>query len=402
MASVKLLLNKYRARRDGTYPLVFQLIHRRQKKLLYTSYKLYPEEFDDRNGKVLYLSDARYNQREIRRINRELRLQRKSIDRHIETLELRREEYCVADVIFRYRIEHDSLSLLHYMDMQIERKRALNRFGMTAALQSTRTSLATFIGLRMVHLQDLSGPFVREYEEFLLRRGVCPNTVCFYMRNLKSVYRQALLDGYPMSPVDPFHYVRIKQVKTVKRALERDILRRIVQADFSQFPHLDMARDLFLFSFFCRGMPFVDIVYLKKNDINDGVIGYRRHKTNQWLQIAVMPQLERLIRKYENPSPYVFPILTDTSVQEQHRLYRLALERTNRNLKRVAQMCDVPISLSTYHARHSWATQAKNIGTPIAVISEGLGHTSEKTTRIYLKEFDRSVVDAVNEKVSAL
>ena len=273
---------------------------------------------------------------------------------------------------------------------------------MAAALQSTRTSLATFIGLRMVHLQDLNGPFVRGYEEFLLRRGVCPNTVCFYMRNLKSVYYQALLDGYPMSPTNPFHYVRIKQAKTVKRALERDTLRRIVQADFSRFPHLDMARDLFLFSFFCRGMPFVDIVYLKKSDINNGVIGYRRHKTNQWLQIAVMPQLERLIRKYENPSSYVFPILTDSSMQEQHRLYRLALERTNRNLKQVARMCDVPILLSTYHARHSWATQAKNTGAPIAVISEGLGHTSEKTTRIYLKEFDRSIVDAVNEKVSAL
>lgn len=402
MASVKLLLNKCRARHDGTYPLVFQLIHRRQKKLLYTSYKLYPEEFDDRSGKVLYISDARYSQREIRRINRDLCLQRKSLDGHIETLELRRDEYSVADVISRYRIEHDSLSLLRYMDMQIERKQHQDKYGMATALRSTRSSLAAFIGLRIVHLKDLDGSFIRNYEDFLTRRGVCSNTICYYMRNLKAVFNQAVQDGHSMTTANPFRFIRVRQSKTVKRALERDKLRRLSAVDFSKYPHLDMARDIFLFGFYCRGMSFVDILHLRKSDINNGVIGYRRHKTNQWLQIAVTPQLERLIRKYDNPSPYVFPILEDAPAKEQYRLYRLALERVNRNLKRVAKMCDVGISITTHMSRHSWATQAKEAGASITIISEGLGHTSEKTTRIYLKEFDRSVVDAINEKITAL
>ena len=113
MASVKLLLNKYRARRDGTYPLVFQLIHNHQKRLLYTPYKLYPEEFDVRNGRVLHLSNDRRNLLEVKRINHDLTLQRKSLDKHIEALEPRREEYTAADVLFRYQVEHDNLSLLH-------------------------------------------------------------------------------------------------------------------------------------------------------------------------------------------------------------------------------------------------------------------------------------------------
>ena len=402
MASVKLLLNKYRARRDGTYPLVFQLIHNRQKKLLYTPYKLYSDEFDAKKGKVLHVSDERRNEREVRRINRDLTMQRKSIERHIETLELRRAEYSAADVVFRYRIEHDSMSLLNYMDMQIERKQSQDKYGMAAALHSTRASLAAFIGLRIVRLNDLNTPFVREYEDFLMRRGVCPNTICYYMRNLKSVFNQAVQDGHSMTIANPFRFVRIKQTKTVKRALERDKLRLLSNIDFSRYPHLDMARDIFLFGFYCRGMSFVDVLHLRKCDVINGVIGYRRHKTNQWLQIAVTPQLERLMRKYENPSQFVFPILADVPAKEQYHLYRLALECVNRNLKRVAKMCNVEISITTHMSRHSWATQAKEVGVPVAVISEGLGHTSEKTTRIYLKEFERSIVDAVNEKVTAL
>ena len=402
MASIKLLLNKYRARRDGTYPLIFQIIHNRQKKLLYTPYKLYPDEFDVKKSKVLHLSDERRNVREVRRINRDLTLQRKSLDKHIETLELQREAYSAADIIFRYRIEHDSLNLLHYVDMQIERKQNQGKYGMAAALCSTRSSLTAFIGLRIVHLNDLNAPFVRDYEDFLMRRGVCPNTICYYMRNLKSVFNQAVQDGHSMTTANPFRFVRVKQAKTVKRALGRNELRKLSDIDFSRYPHLDMARDIFLFGFYCRGMSFVDVLHLRKSDVNNGVISYCRHKTNQWLQIAVTQQLERLMRKYDTPSQFVFPIMEDVPKKEQYRLYRLALERVNRNLKRVAKMCNVEISITTHMSRHSWATQAKEAGAPIAVISEGLGDTSEKTTRIYLKEFDRSVVDAVNEKVTML
>lgn len=402
MASVKLLLNKCRIRMDGTYPLVFQIIHHRKKKLMYTSYKLYPEEFDERNGKLIYIPGGRWRSREVARINKTLDLQNQSFRRYITILEQQNRPFDVAEIAFRYSLEQDQLGLLRYMDHQIEHKLTMNKFGMAAALKSTRSSLASFIGRRIVHLSDLNVAFVQAYEEFLIQRGVCPNTICFYMRNLKSIYNHALLEGY-MSVDNPFRFTRVKASKTIKRALDRETLRRLANEDLSSWPNLDMARDLFMFSFFCRGMPFVDIIYLRKSDICNGVISYRRHKTNQWLQIAITPQLACLLSKYANPTEYVFPILKDNcSIQEQHRMYRLALECENRNLKQVARICDIPIPLTTYHARHSWATQAKNVGAPITVISEGLGHTSEKTTRIYLKELDRRVVDAINEKVSLL
>ena len=403
MTSVKLKLNRDRVLRDGTYPLVFQLIRQRRKKLIYTPFKLCEEEFDEEHGKVLCLSGGLRSPGEVRRMNRDIAQQRRSIDRHIETLELRRENYTAADVVFRYRVEHDGLSLLHYMDRQIGERERSERFGSVAALRSTRSSVAAFLGPRIAGLADVDGAFVRDYEAWLLRRGVCPNTVCYYMRNLKSVYNQAVLDGYPVCASSPLRFLHVRPQRTVKRALNREALRRIAAADFTAHPHLDMARDLFLFSFFSRGMPFVDVVFLQKSAVRGGVISYRRHKTGQWLHVEVTPQLERLMEKYANDSPWVFPLLEGAGDKlAQYRGYRLALERVNRNLKRVAQKCGLDTVLTAYVARHSWATLAKESGAPVAVISEGLGHTSEKTTQIYLKEFDRRVVDRVNRLVSSL
>ena len=180
-------------------------------------------------------------------------------------------------------------------------------------------------------------------------------------------------------------------------------MRRIADIDLSAYPHLEQARDLFMFSFFSRGMPFVDMVFLQKSAVSGGVISYRRHKTNQWLHVEVTPQLKTLMEKYANDSPWVFPLLEGTGDKlAQYKHYRLALERVNRNLKRVAQKCNLDIVLTAYVARHSWATLARESGAPVAVISEGLGHTSEKTTQIYLKEFDRQIVDRVNRIVSSL
>lgn len=403
MTSVKLKLNKDRIRRDGTYPLVFQLIHLRRKKLIYTPFKLHEDEFDEEHGKVLCVPNGLRPPREIRRMNREIARQRRSIDGHIETLESRRESYTVADVVFRYQVEHDSLSLLHYIDLQIKQRECSGRFGSVAALRSTRSSVAAFLGSKIAVLADVNGTFVRDYEAWLLRRGVCPNTVCYYMRNLKSVYNQAMLDGYPVCCNNPFRFVYVRPQRTVKRALDRDAMRRIADIDLSAYPHLEQARDLFMFSFFSRGMPFVDMVFLQKSAVSGGVISYRRHKTNQWLHVEVTPQLKTLMEKYANDSPWVFPLLEGTGDKlAQYKHYRLALERVNRNLKRVAQKCNLDTVLTAYVARHSWATLARESGAPVAVISKGLGHTSEKTTQIYLKEFDRQIVDRVNRIVSSL
>ncbi len=118
-----------------------------------------------------------------------------------------------------------------------------------------------------------------------------------------------------------------------------------------------------MFSFFCRGMPFVDVIYLQKHSLCDGVLGYARHKTGQWLQVALTPRLQTLIDKYACPSsPYVFASLCGEDEWQLRCQYRTVLERVNRNLKRLGRLCSIATPLTTYVARHTWATLAKGIG----------------------------------------
>ena len=393
------MLNTSRSLKDGSYPLVFQIIHRRKKKLIYSPYKLFLTEFDEKNQKVRITSDSTKPLKEIRSINNAIVRQRKDIEKHIEELEKKKEIYTVEDILFRYRTEHNPLSLLNYIDSQILRKRQLGKDGTAAAYQSTRTSIATLIGQREFSIRDLNSAFLREYEQFLRCRSVCNNTICFYMRNLKSLYNQAIADGHQLPKENPFKNIHVTPRKTVKRALSKELLRRMVELDFTHKKHLELARDIFLFSFYSRGMSFIDIIFLKRPK---SMIDYHRKKTNQSLHISLTPQLVGLIEKYRSESEYVFPILDPNSPIALYKQYRLALERVNRNLKQIGNLLELEINLTTYVARHSWATQAKKGGAPIAVISEGLGHTSEQTTRIYLKEFDQRVVDELNETVSRL
>ena len=388
--------------KNGAYPLVFQLIHRRQKKLIYTSYKLFEEEFDVQKQAVRFVCQSWRDAREVRRLNGEIRRLSAELNACIRALEARGAVYTVSDIVARYRIDRSGLNLLHYLDLQAEGKHALKRFGTESALRHTRASVAEFSGMRAVNISEVDVRFVSRYEAFLYNRGVSPNTVCYYMRNLKSVFRQAKAEGYRVSVDDPFENIRSKPRKTAKRALMREEIQRIYRADLARYPHLELARDIFMFSFFCRGMPFVDVVYLKKVNVNNGVIGYFRHKTDQWLQVSLTPQLSRLIDKYASASEYVFPVLFGRDDWSLHCQYRKVLERVNRNLKHLGKMCEINTVLTTYVARHTWATLAKEMGASAAVISEGLGHTTEKTTRIYLKEFDHRVVDRVNERVSQI
>ena len=166
--------------------------------------------------------------------------------------------------------------------------------------------------------------------------------------------------------------------------------------DLSRTPALDYARDMFMMSFCLRGMSFIDMAFLKKTDLKDGYVTYRRRKTGQLLVIEWTREMQRILDKYPaNESCYLLPVIRRTGTNERS-VYRNAAYSINRSLKRVAPMAGVTIPLTLYVARHSWASAAKAKGIPVSVISEGMGHDSEATTQIYLAALDTSAVDRAN------
>ena len=163
---------------------------------------------------------------------------------------------------------------------------------------------------------------------------------------------------------------------------------------------MSLARDLFLFSFYTRGMSFVDMAYLRRGHIRDGRIRYVRRKTGQEIVIRVEPEMQRIIERYaDGERPYVFPVLKSENPEKAYAEYRTALTYYNRLLKRLCTLAGIPQRLSFYTARHSWATAARNHQVPVSVISAGMGHTSERTTQIYLTMLENSLIDNANRGI---
>ena len=403
ITSVKLMLNKSRILNNGSYPLVFQVIHNRRKKLLYTGYRMKEEVFDESEGKIMNGVGSTFTATEVVKMNRELRKMRNQIDIRIRQLERTREEFTVEDILTQnaFGTGKSQFYLLRYINAQIERKQELKKVGMAAAYKSTRSSLAKFIGRPDVRMSEVDLAFVRRYEDFLYSNGASGNTVSYYLRNLRSLYNQAVTDGYHPRGEYPFAKAQTRPAKTVKRALSRTDMQNLADLNLENEPELEFTRDLYLFSFYAQGMAFVDIVLLRKSDICNGVLTYSRHKSKQLIRIVVTPQMQGVIDKYNTENEYLFPIISG-EYASGYQKYRLALGRINRHLKKIAVVADIKVPLTTYTARHTWATLARDYGAPISVISAGLGHTSEEMTRVYLKDFDVSMLNQVNSIVTNL
>ena len=403
ITSVKLMLNKSRILNNGSYPLVFQVIHNRRKKLLYTGYRMKEEVFDESEGKIMNGVGSTFTATEVVKMNRELRKMRNQIDIRIRQLERTREEFAVEDILTQnaFGTGKSQFYLLRYINAQIERKQELKKVGMAAAYKSTRSSLAKFIGRPDVRMSEVDLAFVRRYEDFLYSNGASGNTVSYYLRNLRSLYNQAVTDGYHPRGEYPFAKAQTRPAKTVKRALSRTDMQNLADLNLENEPELEFTRDLYLFSFYAQGMAFVDIVLLKKTDICNGVLTYSRHKSKQLIRIVVTPQMQGVIDKYNTENEYLFPIISG-EYASGYQKYRLALGRINRHLKKIAVVAEIKVPLTTYTARHTWATLARDYGAPISVISAGLGHTSEEMTRVYLKDFDVSMLNQVNSIVTNL
>lgn len=289
--------------------------------------------------------------------------------------------------------------LSDYMRELIGQLRLEGRYGTAKNYEKTLRVFNEFMGGRELPLTAMNSRTIAEYNTYLLRRGLLRNSISFYMRILKAVYNKAVRRRL-VRQAFPFSEVYTGVDATRKRAIDESLLSRLNSMELPSGTALALARDIFIFSYCARGMAFVDISYLLKTDCLNGVIGYTRRKTGQLLTVRVEPIMQRIIERNTSPtSPYLFPILTSDDSAEAYRQYLAALNNYNYQLGKLSILLNSGCKLTSYTARHSWATAARNHNVPLSVISAGMGHTSEQTTRIYLAAFDNSVIDEANKGI---
>ena len=393
MASIKVKF-KPSAVTDHEGTIYYQIIHERKVRQLFTCYKVFPIEWDDKRSMVTTIQNSE-RKSHILSIREHIRwdVERLTkIDRKFGKDGL---SYTVDDVVEEFNRYANDYTLFNCMESAIIKLKQNGKVRTAETYIVTLNSFKKFRNQEDIMLDCLTSEIMEAYEAWQQGRGVSPNTISFYARILRAVYNRAVEQDI-IEDRNPFRHVYTGVDKTVKRALPLATIKKIKALDLSLTPSLEFARDMFIMSFYLRGMSFIDMAFLKKTDLRNGSITYRRRKTNQQLIIEWTKEMQIILDKYpENASDYLLPIIRNPGTNERCT-YRNVGYNINHNLKSIANMVGVQIPLTLYVARHSWASAAKAKGIPLSVISEGMGHDSEATTQIYLASLDTSVVDKAN------
>ncbi|MCC8114364.1 MAG: site-specific integrase [Bacteroidales bacterium] len=257
-------------------------------------------------------------------------------------------------------------------------------------------------GFEELPLADTDGLAMASLQSAMAADGLNPNTIACYMRKMRHAYFVAV-EKKIVKDARPFARIHTATTPTVKRSLLPEDMKRIRLIPLKD-PSMAFARDIFLFLYYCQGMSFVDASNLLKTDVCNESFTFRRQKTGQLIYVKLPPQAREIIERLSvKDSPYLLPILDNPAdAEEKVRQLTAVHRRINRNLKRIAKMADIPVNLTTYVARHTWATAAYWCGIAVSVISASLGHTSERTTRIYLADLDPTAIETATLTVANL
>lgn len=389
------------SRQGGEGALFFQIIHQRCTRQVNTGYKLYPEEWDLSKSCVIVpvrIDDYRYDY-----------LQKLNIQLHEETARLRsiivkfdREgvHYTTDDIVNEFHDIKDYSGFLAFADEVIKQKMKSGHQRTATEYLTAVNNLRKFLSDRPdIPLEGVDSSLIEEFESWLKANGLCPNSTSAYMRCLRAIFNKAVEQGLTWQR-NPFRLVYTGVDKTKKRALHPRTIAQIRDYDLALYPNEDLARDIFMFCFFTRGMSLIDVAFLQKSDLQDGYFIYTRQKTGQKIRVTWKPQMQAIVDKYKNEtkdSAFLLPLINGQ--EKDRRQYDNAQHRINRYLKKLAKLIGLSEDLTTYVARHSWASSAQYNSVPIGTISQAMGHDSEHTTRIYLADLDTSDIDEANDKV---
>ena len=385
--------------REGT--LYFQIIHGRVARQINTGYRLFPSEWDGRMSEIILPVSGDARRSLLLALKERMEKDIRRLESIIAGLERSGGTYPAGRVIelFHNPPPEDSHNFMAFGKRLVEE---LERVGKKRTAERYTTVLNSFTRFRGrdgdIPLEDIGSTLMLEYEAWLKDKGICPNSTSYYMRNLRAVYNRAV-DRELTVQRSPFKHVYTGIDKTVKRAVPLKAVRMIRDLDLRLSPGMEYARDMFMLSFYTRGMSFVDIAYLKKADLKSGVLTYRRQKTGRRLSIKWEKPMQEIVSRYDTSgTPYLLPVIRDMRT-DGRKQYKSAAHRVNRLLKKLGMRLGLAIPLTMYVARHGWASIAKSRNIPVSIISEAMGHDSEKTTLIYLASLDTSAIDKANSLI---
>ena len=377
--------------------ICLQLIHNRKIKLLRTRFHLFPAEWDNQKETVFFGNSDMERQIYLQSVKTGLSVELKQLAELTRILKMK-SDYTVEELADLYTNSFFNGYLFPFIDYLVKKLNADNRKKTASVYTTAKRSFSNFRFGQDIMIDKIDNDLLLKYETYLKSIGMRKNSISCYMRALRSIYNQAVKKGLSTQK-KPFYDIYTGVDKTTKRAVSEKIIIQLKNMDLFNKPTLALARDMFMFSFYLRGISFVDMANLKTNNLKNGYITYIRSKTKQALTIKVEDCMNEIVTRYSKQTINDFLLPIYTKHNQDHTSH---LRTYNKRLKRISDLLGLEKTLSSYVTRHSWATMALRKGIPIEVISESMGHENETTTRIYLASLGQSTVDKANAEIIKL
>lgn len=383
---------------EGT--LYYQVIHKRKVKWISTEHHIYADEWDE-NTETIVVAARSERKGALALMQCKIDWALKRWQTILDRLERSHKDYTVEELCETFSKEQTYKTVFVFLQEQVTKKEQMKRQGTARTYGNAYRRFKAFCEDVDLTFDELTSDMIECYEAWLIDKRLKQNSIRCYLRTLNTLLCKAVEEGL-LNNTNLFSHVRLSYVKTTKRAISEKELKVIANLELPENSTMALARDIFMFSFYMRGMPFVDIAYLRKTDLkNNGMWTYCRKKTNQCLMVewekAQQKILDRYAHQMENRS-YLLPIIKEEDGTEYKQYQRMQIN-INRALKKIGEMAELKMPLTTYVARHTWASVARDMNIPIAVISEGMGHNSIKTTQVYLNSIDISRINEANKRI---
>ena len=379
--------------------LYFQVTHRRSTRTVNTDYRVMPEEWDGRTS-FIRITGTPERQAELQLIASKLRWDSRQITSLITEKEQAMVEYTADDIMSAFRLLPPCPTWFGFIHGMVAKKLRIGRLGTAKTYRDALASFSRYRNGEDIAIDALDADLMIQYEAWLKEQGVKRNSSSCYLRTLRTLYRKAAEKGLTTDK-DIFRHVFTGFAPTVKRALSIDTIRDIRRLNLPDDSDLAFARDMFMLCIYLQGISFVDMAYLKKDDIKNGLLQYSRKKTGQSISIGWEPVMQEIVDTYAHltkGSPYLLPIITKQDGTERRQYERME-HKVNRLLKRIGGMVGLQVPLTTYVGRHCWASTMRDMGVSLSIVSKGLGHESLKTMQIYLSSIDTEGVMKANRQL---
>ena len=401
-ATINVVCYKWKTLANGEYPLMLRICKDGKKKYQSLGISVLPRYWDfTRNKPKPNCPNKEYIQKII--LDKQTELQQRMLEFNSE-----QKEYTTTTLLNDENKRFELKTVCQFYQELIEQCKNNNKCGNRLIYKGSYNSLKVFTKNQLdIPFSAIDISWLNKYEKWLRSKGNKETTMSLMFRTLRSAYNKAIKAKCARKSDYPFDEYKINKfdTKTQKRAIAKtEVLKFTKEVDnIGKRQYVQLSKDIFIFSYLCGGINFTDIANLTKVNITNGRIHYIRQKTGKLIKLGISEEAMQIIKKYESESKgYLFPILNanihKTPLQKQNRIHKM-LGKINKNLKLIAAQLNVDANMTTYVARHSFASVLKKSGVSIALISEALGHSDLSTTQVYLDSFDNEQIEAAMQNL---